>query len=65
VTARVTLATAGSPREIQVKLRTPKNSPVRRVTVNGRAATIGGPHGDTVTIQTGREQAFEVIGHLG
>jgi hypothetical protein len=64
VTARVTLATAGSPREIQVKLRTPKNTPVRRVTVNGRPATMGGAHGDTVTIQTGSDRQFEVIGHL-
>jgi hypothetical protein len=64
VTARVTLATAGSPREIQVKLRTPKNSPLRRVTVNGRAAAIGGPHNDTVMIQTGNDRQFEVIGHL-
>jgi hypothetical protein len=64
VTARVTLATAGSPREIQVKLRTPKNSPLRRVTVNGRAASIGGPHNDTVMIQTGNDRQFEVIGHL-
>jgi hypothetical protein len=64
VTARVTLATAGSPREIQVKLRTPKSSAVRRVTVNGRAATIAGPHNDTVMIQTGSDREFEVIGHL-
>ena len=64
VTARVELASAGSPREIQVKLRTPKNAPVRRVTVNGRPATLGGPQGDTVTIQTGSERRFEVIGQL-
>ena len=64
VTARVTLASAGAPREIQVKLRTPKNSPVRRVTVNGRAATLGGPHGDTAIIQTGSDRQFEVIGRL-
>jgi hypothetical protein len=60
----VTLATAGSPGEIQVKLRTPKTSPIRRVTVNGREASIAGLHKDTVMIQTGKDRQFEVIGHL-
>jgi hypothetical protein len=62
VTARVTLAKPGSPKEIQVKLRAPKDAPVRSVTVNGRPATLAGPHGDTVIVQTGREQRFEIIG---
>jgi hypothetical protein len=64
VTARVELASAGSPREIQVKLRTPKNAPVKRVIVNGRPATLGGPQGDTVTIHTSGVRQFEVIGQL-
>jgi hypothetical protein len=62
VTARVTLASPGSPKEIHVKLRVPKNTPVRDVTVNGRPATLGGTHDDTVIIQTGTEQRFEIIG---
>jgi hypothetical protein len=62
VTARVTLASPGSPKEIQVALRTPKGAPVRTVTVNGRPATLGGRHGDTVIIQTGQEQRFEIVG---
>lgn len=62
VTARVTLASPGSPKEIQVKLRMPAEAPVRSVTVNGRPATLGGAHGDTVIVQTGREQRFEIIG---
>ncbi len=65
VSATVELARAGSPREIQVKLRMPKQTPVRTVTVNGRPATLGGPHNDTVIIATGAEKHFEIIGSLG
>jgi hypothetical protein len=64
VSATVELARAGSPREIQVKLRMPKQTPVRTVTVNGRPATLGGPHNDTVIIATGAEKHFEIIGSL-
>lgn len=65
VSATVDLARAGSPREIQVKLRMPKQTPVRTVTVNSRPATLGGPHNDTVIIATGAEKHFEIIGSLG
>jgi hypothetical protein len=65
VSATVDLARAGSPAEIQVKLRMPKQTPVRTVTVNGRPATLGGPHNDTVIIATGAEKHFEIIGSLG
>jgi hypothetical protein len=64
VTATVELARAGTPKEIHVKLRVPKETPVRTVTVNGRAATLGGAHNDTVVIATGAERRFEVVGSL-
>lgn len=64
VVATVELARAGAPEEIQVKLRVPKRTPLRSVTVNGRAAEIGGKDNDTVVIPTGGERRFEVIGRL-
>jgi hypothetical protein len=65
VTATVEIAQAGTPREIQVKLRMPKAITLSRVTVNGRPATLGGPHSDVVTIATGKERRFEVVGQWG
>ncbi len=62
VVAKVELARPGSPKEIQVKLRVPKQTPIRSVTVNGRSATLAGPHSDTLIIATGTERAFEVAG---
>jgi hypothetical protein len=62
VVASVELARPGTPKEIQVKLRVAKQSPLTSVTVNGRPATLGGMHGDTVIIATGNERNFEVIG---
>jgi hypothetical protein len=64
VSATVELARAGSPKEIHVKLRMPKQTPIRTVTVNGRPAKLSGPHSDTVIISTGAEKRFEVIGEL-
>ncbi len=64
VTAQVTLARPGAPAEIQVKLRAPKATPLRGVTVNGRPATLTGPQRDTVSIHTGGEQRFEVVGRF-
>jgi len=64
VTATVELARAGSPEEIQVKLRMPRQSPVRSVTVNGKPSALGGPHGDTVIIATGAVKRFEIVGSL-
>jgi hypothetical protein len=64
VVAKVELARPGTPPEIHVALRTPKGATIQRVTVNGRPATLGGRHGDTVIIQTGGEQRFEVVGQL-
>jgi hypothetical protein len=45
-----------------VKLRMPLASAVKSATVNGRPATIGGVHKDTVIIQTGTAKRFEVVG---
>jgi hypothetical protein len=64
ITAKVELAKPGTPAEIQVTLRTPKNAKVQRVTVNGRPATLAGRRGDAVIIKTGSEQRFEVIGQI-
>jgi len=64
VVAKVQLARPGAPKEIQVKLRLPLSSSLKSVTVNGRTATLGGTHNDTVIVQTGSEKAFEVVGSL-
>jgi len=64
VVASIELAHARSPKEIHVKLRTPKNTPLRSVTVNGRPAQLAGKNGDTVVIATGSEKHFEVVGKL-
>lgn len=64
VVATVELAKAGAPKEIHVKLRTPKPTPIRSATVNGRAASLGGPHHDTVIILTGTDKHFEVVGQF-
>jgi hypothetical protein len=60
VTATVELARAGSPKEIHVKLRHPQ--PIRTATVNGRPATLGGPHKDTVILPSSNERHFEIVG---
>lgn len=62
VAATVELARAGAPKELHVKLRMPVEQAVKTATVNGRPATIGGIHNDTVIVQTGNEKRFEVVG---
>lgn len=64
VVATVELARRGAPKEIQVKLRVPKQTPLRSVTVNGRAAEISGEHKDMVVISTGTQKHFEVVGQI-
>jgi hypothetical protein len=64
VVATIELAQAGAPRELHVKLRLPLQSPLSTVTVNGRPASIGGLHNDTVMITTGNEKHFEVVGQM-
>jgi hypothetical protein len=62
VVATVELASAGSPKELHVKLRMPLANAVKTATVNGKPATIGGVHNDTVIVQTGTEKHFEIVG---
>jgi hypothetical protein len=64
VVATVELARPGAPKEIHVKLRVPKQTPLRSVTVNGREAQLSGKHGDTVIVATGAEKHFEIVGQL-
>lgn len=64
VVATVELARPGAPKEIQVKLRVPKQMSLHSVTVNGRRAQLSGKHDDTVVITTGAEKHFEIVGQL-
>jgi hypothetical protein len=64
VMAKVELARPGAPKEIHVKLRVPRQSALRSVTVNGRPAQLAGRHNDTVIISTSGVKAFEVVGQL-
>lgn len=64
VVATVELARPGAPKEIQVKLRVPKQMSLLSVTVNGRRSQLSGKYGDTVVITTGAEKHFEVVGQL-
>jgi hypothetical protein len=64
VRATVTLARAGSPRELHVKMRMPVEYRLQSATVNGRPAAIGGAHGDTVVVATGSGTQFEVVGQF-
>lgn len=64
VVARVELERAGGPKELHVKLRVPVENAVQSVSVNGKSLPLGGPHNDTVIIQTGNEKTFEVVGLL-
>ena len=64
VVGHVDLAGPRTPPELHFKLRLPSQTPLRGVTVNDRAATVGGIHGDTVIIPTGKEKQFEVVGRL-
>ena len=62
VAATVELARAGAPKELHVKLRMPLANAVRTATVNGKPATLGGVHSDTVIVRTGGEKHFEILG---
>lgn len=64
VTAKVTLPAASVPKEIHVKLRVPKDTPLQSVTVNGKTATLSGSQKDTVVIATGKSRQFDVVGQL-
>jgi hypothetical protein len=62
ITGEVEFAGTKPPAELNFKLRLPLESKLRSVTVNGRPAKLGGPHGDTVIITTGGEKKFEIVG---
>jgi hypothetical protein len=53
---------AGAPRELHVKLRMPRQHPVKSTTVNSRSMPLGGPYGDTVIFPTGSGRNFEIAG---
>jgi hypothetical protein len=65
VHATVQLARAGSPQEVQVKVRLPKKHALRAATVNGKKAKFGGPHGDAVIFSTENHKNFEVVVEFG
>jgi hypothetical protein len=60
VKANVDLERPGSPKELQVKFRLPKQNGLHKATTNGRPAMIGGSHNDSVIIQTHSERHFEI-----
>ena len=60
VTANVALARPGSPTELHVKFRLPKQNVLQSARVNGRAAKLGGAHDDVVIFPTGKEDRFEI-----
>jgi hypothetical protein len=64
VTATVTLARAGAPEELHVKMRLPEQYQLNSVTVNGQPAQFGGPHNDTAIVKTGNATHFEIIAKL-
>jgi len=64
VTAVVELQEATRPKELHVRFRLPRQNALKTVTVNGRAAAIGGTQKDTVIISTGKEARFNVVGEF-
>jgi hypothetical protein len=60
----VELSGARIPREVHFKLRLPAPTLLQNVTVNGRPATLGGDHKDTLIIATNNGKRFEVVGQL-
>jgi len=64
VAANVTLAHAGAPKELYVKMRLPAQNRLQSATVNGRPATIGGTHNDTVIVSTSAASQFEIVGRF-
>jgi hypothetical protein len=64
VRAIVKLVSAGAPKEIHLKLRLPEKNRLAKVTVNGKAGVLGGPHKDMVIIATRGEREFEVSGEI-
>src|SRR5579863_2487541 len=65
VVGHVELTGAKVPKEVYFKFRLPLQASLQSATVNGKPATLGGVHGDTVIITARNEKQFEVIGQLG
>lgn len=61
ITSTVELAKSGSPKHLDVKMRLPREKKIHRVTVNGSATQLQGPHKDTVSIATQGHKYFEII----
>jgi hypothetical protein len=49
---------------LDLKLRAPASLKPGTVTVNGRAATLAGAHGDTVIIKTAGQKRFDVVAEM-
>jgi hypothetical protein len=68
IMGHVELHGARAPNEVhfkfRFKFRLPEATRLKSITVNGRSASLGGTHKDTVIIATGQEKTFEVIGLL-
>lgn len=60
VTANVELARAGSPKELHLKFRLPKQNALQSVSVNGRPAKLGGTHSDVAIFPAGNRDRFEL-----
>ena len=61
ISATVELARPGAPKELQVKFRLPAQNTLQKVTVNGKAGTIGGLHNDVAIFPTANQRRFEVV----
>ena len=64
VTSTVELHSNNGLKELQVKLRLPKQHTLKAVIVNGKPAEVGGSHKDTVSIATAGQTRFEVVGEF-
>jgi hypothetical protein len=60
IAARVSLARAGEPKEIQLKLRLPAPARLQSATVNGKPAKIGGAQNDAVLIPASGQKSFTI-----
>jgi len=64
VVANVELTGPTLPKELHFKLRLPSQMALQQVTVNGKSATMGGLHHDTVVIETENKKQFEITGQM-
>jgi hypothetical protein len=59
--ATVEIPKSGGLKELQVKFRLPPKYALKSVTVNGKAAQVGGAHRDAAIFPAGNESHFEVV----